>query len=106
MALDSTQSLIEISIRNLSGVKGQFTHKAVNLTAICQPIVYKMWEPQRLNNSTVSMACYRKSFIFTFVCNAGAQPPSVTEAGDICISLVITTHIRGVYEKNTYSIVC
>jgi hypothetical protein len=39
MALGSTQSLIEISTRNLPGGKGRPARKADNLTAICEPIV-------------------------------------------------------------------
>jgi hypothetical protein len=41
-ALGSTQSLIEMSTRNLSGGKGWPAHKADNLTAICELTVYKM----------------------------------------------------------------
>jgi hypothetical protein len=41
MALGSTQPLTEISIRNLPGSKGRPARKADNLTAICEPIVYK-----------------------------------------------------------------
>jgi hypothetical protein len=32
--------------------------KAENLTAACELIVYKMWEPRRLINLQASMACY------------------------------------------------
>jgi hypothetical protein len=42
VALRSTQSLTELSTRNLpggSGGKGQPARKADNLTAICEPIV-------------------------------------------------------------------
>jgi hypothetical protein len=39
MALGSTQSLTEMSIRNLPGGKGRSLHKADNLTAICEPII-------------------------------------------------------------------
>jgi hypothetical protein len=39
MALGSTQSLTEISTRNLTGGKGRPEGKAENLTAICEPIV-------------------------------------------------------------------
>jgi hypothetical protein len=39
MALGLIQSLTEISVRNLPGVKGRPTPKADNLTAICEPIV-------------------------------------------------------------------
>jgi hypothetical protein len=41
MALVSTQPLTEISTRNLLGGKGRPARRADNLTAICEPIVYK-----------------------------------------------------------------
>jgi hypothetical protein len=43
MALGSTQPLKEMSTRNLPGGKERPTRKADNLTAICEPIVRKMW---------------------------------------------------------------
>jgi hypothetical protein len=39
MALVSTQSLTEMSIKNLPGVKGRPALKADNLTAINEPII-------------------------------------------------------------------
>jgi hypothetical protein len=48
MALGSTQLLTEMSTRNLPGGKRWPARKADILTAICEPIVYKMWEPRRL----------------------------------------------------------
>jgi hypothetical protein len=36
----------------------------LNLTAICVPTVWKMWEPRRLTTLWASTACYRDSFIF------------------------------------------
>jgi hypothetical protein len=41
MALESTQPLIEMSTRNLSGGKGRPVRKADNLIAICEPIFLK-----------------------------------------------------------------
>jgi hypothetical protein len=49
MALGSTQPLTEMSIRNIPRGEGRPAHKADNLTAIWEPIVYKMWEPRRLS---------------------------------------------------------
>jgi hypothetical protein len=41
---------------------------ADNLTAICDPIVYKMWEPRHLTTLWASTASYRDSFtFFTFL---------------------------------------
>jgi hypothetical protein len=56
MALGSTQLLTEMSTRNLRGGKGQQARKAENLTAICEPIVYKIWEHLRLTTRWVSAA--------------------------------------------------
>jgi hypothetical protein len=68
MVLGSTQPLTEMSTRNLPGGKGRPARKADNLTAICEPTVYKMWEPRRLTALWASTACYRDSFtlLFTF----------------------------------------
>jgi hypothetical protein len=44
MAIRSTEPLTEISTRNLPRGKGRPARKADNLTVICEPIVYKMWE--------------------------------------------------------------
>jgi hypothetical protein len=41
MALGWTQPLTEISTRNLSGGKVRSARKADNLTAICEPTVYR-----------------------------------------------------------------
>jgi hypothetical protein len=40
---------------------------ATNLTAICEPIVKKMWDPRRLTTLWASTACYRDIFTFTFL---------------------------------------
>jgi hypothetical protein len=63
MTLGSTPTLSEMSTRNLPGGKGQPALKADNLTANCEPIVYKIWQPQRLTTLWVSTAYYRDSFI-------------------------------------------
>jgi hypothetical protein len=62
MALGSTQPLTEMSSRNLPGraVGG----KADNLTAICEPTVYKMWEHRHLMTLWASAACYMDSSTF------------------------------------------
>jgi hypothetical protein len=64
MALGSTRPLTEMSTRNLPGGKGRPARKADKLTAICEPIVYKMWEPRRLTTLWASTACYKDSFTF------------------------------------------
>jgi hypothetical protein len=66
MALGSTQPLAEMSTRNILGGKGRPAHKADNLAAISEPIIYKMWEPRRLTNLWASTACYWDFFTFYF----------------------------------------
>jgi hypothetical protein len=65
MALGSTKPLIETSTMNLPGGKEQLARKGDNFNAICEPIVYKMWEPRRLTTQRASTACYKDSFITT-----------------------------------------
>jgi hypothetical protein len=48
------------------GVKVRSVRKSDNLTAICEPIVYKMWEPLRLTTLWASTASYRDIFTFLF----------------------------------------
>jgi hypothetical protein len=48
MALGSALPLTEMSTRNLRGGKKRPARKADSFTAICEPIVEKMWEPRRL----------------------------------------------------------
>jgi hypothetical protein len=68
MALGSTRPLTELSTRNLPGGKGRLVRKTENLNAICELIVYKMWEPRRLTTLWASAVCYMDSvtFFFTF----------------------------------------
>jgi hypothetical protein len=66
MALGSTQPLTEMSTRKLPGGRGRPAPMADNLIAICEPIVQKMWEPQRLTIQWAFTACYRDSVSFTF----------------------------------------
>jgi hypothetical protein len=46
------------------GLELRPAREADNLTAICEPIVYKMWQPRRLTTLRAFMACYRDSFMF------------------------------------------
>jgi hypothetical protein len=73
MALGSTQPVTEMSTRNLpGGGKGRPVRKA-DLTAICEPIVQKMWDPQRLTTLWASMASYRDSFTLSYVLHSYKQ---------------------------------
>jgi hypothetical protein len=65
MALQSTQPLTEMNTRNVSGGKGRPARKVDNLTAICEPTLWKMWEPRRLTTPWASTACHRDTFTFT-----------------------------------------
>jgi hypothetical protein len=48
------------------GSKARLVRRADNLTAICEPIVYTMWDPQHLTTLSASKACYGDSFTFFF----------------------------------------
>jgi hypothetical protein len=47
--MQSVQPLTEMSTGNLPGVRGQSPCKA-DLTAKCEPTVWKMWEPRYQTN--------------------------------------------------------
>jgi hypothetical protein len=64
MASGSTQPLTEMSMSKLPVGKGRLEHKADNLTAVCEPIVYKTWEPRHLTTLRAFTACYRDRFAF------------------------------------------
>jgi hypothetical protein len=63
MALESTLHVTEMSTRNLPGDKERPVHKADNLTAICEPIGYKMWKPRRLKTLLASTVYYSHTFM-------------------------------------------
>jgi hypothetical protein len=50
----------------VKGGEGRPARKGDNLTAFCEPIFYKMWEPQHLTTLWVSTARYRDTFTFTY----------------------------------------
>jgi hypothetical protein len=84
MALGSTQPLTEMSTRNVPGGKGRPTRKAENLTAICESIVWKMWETRRFTTLWPSMTCYRYSLTFLFlirIVGGGVQAGSNRHVG-------------------------
>jgi hypothetical protein len=61
MAVGSTYPLTEMKTWNLLEGKGPLVSKTDNLTAICELIAYKMWEPRHLRTLWASMACYKDS---------------------------------------------
>jgi hypothetical protein len=72
MTLGLSKSLTEMSTRNLPGGEGgelrAMVREVEKITAICEPIVRRMWEPRRFINISAFAACYRYSFtIFLFV---------------------------------------
>jgi hypothetical protein len=64
MVLEFTQLLTEMSTRKLPGGKVWLALKADDVTAICELLVSKMWEPQHLKTLWACTACYRDSFTF------------------------------------------
>jgi hypothetical protein len=62
MVLGSTQLLTEMSTRNVPGGKERPAREVDNFTAICEPIVWILWDLQRLTTLRASMAWYRDSF--------------------------------------------
>jgi hypothetical protein len=66
MALTLTQPLTEISTRSFPGGKAPPARKADNFIAICEPIVWIMWDPQHLTLLWASTAFYGKSFTLFF----------------------------------------
>jgi hypothetical protein len=66
MALESTQPLTEMSTRNFPGGKKRAARRADNLTAVCEPNVCKLWEPQPLTTLRASTACTGIALPYTF----------------------------------------
>jgi hypothetical protein len=66
MALRLTQPLTEMSTKNLQRGKGRPVRKADNLTAIFEPIIWKMWEPRRLTSLWAFTASYSDNFAFFY----------------------------------------
>jgi hypothetical protein len=64
MALGSTQPIIEMSTRKLPEGKCRPARKADNFTAVCEPIVYQMWDLDVSQPCGASTAFYKDSFTF------------------------------------------
>jgi hypothetical protein len=64
MAPNSTQTLRAGNTRYLPGNMGRQAHKADNVTAICNLIVYTMWQARCLTTLLASTPYYRDSFTF------------------------------------------
>jgi hypothetical protein len=91
MALGSTQPLTDVSTKNLPGGKGRAARKANNLTAICEPIVTKVWEPRRLTPLWASTDCYGDSLFLLMGlkdhCFLRGRRKSVTQANELPCAL-------------------
>jgi hypothetical protein len=70
--VDSASNINEYQESSWGG-KGRLARKADNLTANCEPIVYIMWDPQRLTTLWASIACYR-DILFIIICGVGLSP--------------------------------
>jgi hypothetical protein len=67
MSLGSTQALTEMSTSNFPGGKTWSARKAGHLTSVCEPIVWKIWEPRRYTTLWASTACYSDSLAFLYI---------------------------------------
>jgi hypothetical protein len=74
MALISAQPLTAMSFRNLPGGKGRTEFKADNLTAICEPIVWKIVGASKSHNPMGLYVCCRDSFTFDLILPAALWP--------------------------------
>jgi hypothetical protein len=63
MAVELSQASNRNQYRESSWGKGPLELEA-DLTAFCEPTIYKMWEPRCLTTLWASTACYRDSFAF------------------------------------------
>jgi hypothetical protein len=68
-----------MSARNLPGGKGPPARNADNLTAICEPIVWKMSEPRRLTNLWGFTAYYIDRFTILLPYNSVYKFPGIGE---------------------------
>jgi hypothetical protein len=67
MTLGSTQPLRDMSTMNLPGGKGRPARETDDLTAVCERIVYKIWEPRRLITLWAFVVCYRDRSTLSFM---------------------------------------
>jgi hypothetical protein len=70
MALGSTQPLAEMSTRNFPGDKKRPTHKADNLTAICEPNVSTCVSHQPLATLRIFTASNKDNLTFYLLSNS------------------------------------
>jgi hypothetical protein len=53
------------------GSRARPVRRAENLAAICEPVVWTMWDPHNLTTIQAFPACYGDSFTFTsFICTS------------------------------------
>jgi hypothetical protein len=67
VALGLTHPVTEMSTgKSFLVGKAWPVRKTDNLTATCDPLVLKMWDPRHLSTQQVTMAYYRDNFAFLF----------------------------------------
>jgi hypothetical protein len=91
-----------MSTRNLPGGKRRPARKADNLIAICEPIVYKMWEPRRLTILWASTACYKDSFTLLpshYICTGYKLSQDILSGISSCIGCVCTKNKTNCYSS-------
>jgi hypothetical protein len=67
MALGSARLVTEMSTRNFPGSNALPERKAHNFTAICEPTVYEIWEPQHVTTLWASTTCYSDTALLDFL---------------------------------------
>jgi hypothetical protein len=65
MTLNFTNSLMEMSTRNLPGGKERPARKGDNLTTICEPKIHKMSKPRHSTGLYASLAFHKAALLFT-----------------------------------------
>jgi hypothetical protein len=89
------------------GGKARPARKADNLTAICEPIVKKMWEPQPHATLWAFMACYKDGFTLPFIFYRRLLLQGIfTKPGGVCKfatkkNAFVNMRIQSILEKVT-----
>jgi hypothetical protein len=90
MALGLNQPLKKWVSNNLPSSKGRPERKA-DLIAICEPTVYKMWDPRYLITLYDSKVCYRDRFTTSILLNKAIMGPSTQQLFFSSSDVIATT---------------